>query len=68
MADGMFAGRQDGNALAEIVVPDSHTGFVRLLLFLYTGKYPRFSHVPLVPYPSRERRFLLSSMINDAGS
>lgn len=24
--------------MAEIVVPDSYSGFVRLLLFLYTGK------------------------------
>lgn len=24
-------------AMAEIVVPDSYAGFVRLLLFLYTG-------------------------------
>lgn len=28
---------EEADAVPEIVVPDSYSGFVRLLLFLYTG-------------------------------
>jgi len=37
MNDGGKHMEEGGDAVAEIVVPDSYSGFVRLLLFLYTG-------------------------------
>lgn len=37
------------SALAEIVVPDSYSSFVRLLLFLYTGKMLLFLYTVRVP-------------------
>lgn len=35
---GTAEGEEVGDTLTEIVVPDSYSGFVRLLLFLYTGE------------------------------
>lgn len=35
---GRTEDEEAGNTVAEIVVPDSYPGFVRLLLFLYTGE------------------------------
>lgn len=37
MAGGTSSDSGGGDHVAEIVVPDSYSGFVRLLLFLYTG-------------------------------
>lgn len=37
MNDGGKSIEEGADAVVEIVVPDSYSGFVRLLLFLYTG-------------------------------
>lgn len=37
MNDGGNGIEEEADAMPEIVVPDSYSGFVRLLLFLYTG-------------------------------
>lgn len=37
MAGNGVPDAEGADTVAEIVVPDSYTGFVRLLLFLYTG-------------------------------
>lgn len=37
MTDEYITDGKNGDDMPEIVVPDSYSGFVRLLLFLYTG-------------------------------
>lgn len=54
MADGTLADGQGGDTVAEIIVPDSYTGFVRLLLFLYTGKNPPYSRIRCNSYIPRD--------------
>lgn len=55
MADGTLADGQGAGTVAEIIVPDSYTGFVRLLLFLYTGENLLYSRVRCIPYIPSDR-------------